>query len=180
MCVDDFANILGKSYFPQTRLSNLPVFPTFLIHLVISPEISRFFAKVKLYLPGNSSWYDFWDPSSSIRPSGSYKDQWMVLGWIWYYIYTYIYNVAILKPEYVLRVCVYTHIHIYIYMHTYVRTYIHTYLLAYIHTSIHVQYIYIHIIYITYIHACMHRYMNIEFPRWMRKNGLHHQKLWVQ
>ena len=75
-------------------------------------------------------------------------------GWFWdgydiIYIYIYIYNVAILKPEYVLRVCVYTHTHtyIYIYMHTYVRTYIHTYLLAYIHTSIHVQYIYIYTLY---------------------------------
>lgn len=38
--------------------------------LVRAPETGK---SVKLYLPGNSSWYDFWDPSS-IRPSGSYKE----------------------------------------------------------------------------------------------------------
>lgn len=78
------ANILGKSFilFPKLVFRISRFFLLFDPLTVISPEISGFFAKVKLYLPGNSSWYDFWDPSSSIRPSGSYKDQWMVLVYI--------------------------------------------------------------------------------------------------
>lgn len=38
--------------------------------LVRAPETGK---SVKLHLPGNSSWFDFWDPSS-IRLSGSYQE----------------------------------------------------------------------------------------------------------
>ena len=83
-------------------------------------------------------------------------------GWFWDgYDIIYIYNVAILKPEYVLRVCVYTHTHIYIYMHTYVRTYILTCLHTYKYTCtiyIYTHYIHIHIYIYTHadVHTCMH------------------------